>query len=86
TRTGDFDGDSLDEFIVTFLDLDDSVHVNLYDVDSTLHPTLIAHFSDEKVIAGYGFQFIRYFVETGDFNGDGKAEIILQAVKIPPTV
>lgn len=83
-RTGDFDGDSLDEFIIAYLDSDDSVHINFYDVDSTLKPTLISSICDEKLVAPYGFQFIRYFIETGDFNGDGIDDLALFAVEIPP--
>ncbi|MCG6960031.1 T9SS type A sorting domain-containing protein [bacterium BMS3Abin03] len=83
-RTLDIDGDSLDEFVVAYISSDDSVHLNLYDADSTLHPTLISSYSDEKLVAAYGFQFTRYFIETGDFNGDGKDEMALFAVQVPP--
>lgn len=86
-RTADIDGDSLDEFIVAYISNDDSVHLNLYDVDSTLHPTLMSSYSDERLVGSYGFQFIRYFIETGDFNGDGKDELALFATEIaPPSV
>ncbi len=82
-RTADIDGDSLDEFIIAYLDNEDSVHFNLYDVDSTLHPTLISTFCSEKVIAAKSFQYIRYFIETGDFNGDGTDELVLFATESP---
>ena len=49
-RTLDIDGDSLDEFIIAFLNEQDSIQFYLYDVDSDLNPTLILSFSDEKVI------------------------------------
>lgn len=82
-RTIDIDGDSLDEFIVAFLDGQDSVHFYLYDVDSTFHPTLISSFTDEKVIGSFSYQFVRYYVETGDFNGDGTDELALLWVEPP---
>ena len=51
-RTGDFDADSLDEFIVTYLDDSDSVIFCLYDVDSTLQATQIKRQSVVKVALG----------------------------------
>jgi hypothetical protein len=78
-RTGDFDGDSLDEFIVAYVKSNDSIYFNLYDVDSTdLTPTLITTFSDEKLNDNYQFEFNNYFIQIGDVNGDGKDEILLQ--------
>ena len=76
-RTGDFDADSLDEFVVAFVDNQDSVHFRYYDVDSDLQPTFISDFADTKLVSPYGFQFSRYFIETGDFDGDGKDELVL---------
>ena len=78
-RTGDFDADSLDEFVVTRVNQNNRIWLHIYDVDSTIQPSLIASFWDE-VIYDYvpGEWFVNYFIETGDFNGDGKDEILLQ--------
>jgi hypothetical protein len=76
-RTGDFDADSLDEFIVTYLDDTDSVKFCLYDVDSTLQATQITRSSVVKVGERQAVRFVRYYIQTADLNGDGKDEIIL---------
>lgn len=77
-RTLDIDGDSLDEFVVSYLDSQDSVHFNLYDVDENLNPILLSTFSDESVyVNSGGFSRVRYYIETGDFNNDGTDEIAL---------
>ncbi|MEJ2053664.1 MAG: T9SS type A sorting domain-containing protein, partial [Calditrichaceae bacterium] len=78
TRTGNFDNDEFDEFIIAYLDAEDSVHLDLYDVDQELQPTLISEFCENSVLAKpAGIQFIRYFIESGDLNGDGMDELIL---------
>lgn len=76
-RTGDFDADSLDEFIVTYLDDSDSVKFCLYDVDSTLQAVQIIKTSVVKVAAKEAVRFVRYYIQTADLNGDGTDEIIL---------
>lgn len=82
-KTLDIDGDSLDEYLVSFLDIQDSIHFYLYDVDSTFQSTLIATFSDEKVVSDFSYQFVRYSIETADFNGDGTEELALIYVDSP---
>ena len=78
TRTGNFDDDEFDEFIIAYLDAEDSVHFDLYDMDQELQPTLISEFCENTVLAKpAGIQFIRYFIESGDLNGDGMDELIL---------
>lgn len=77
-RTGDFDADSLDEFVVAYVDAEDSIHINLYDVDSSLNATLIAEICDENLAAPFSWENISYYLESGDLNGDGRDEIILQ--------
>lgn len=84
-RTGDLDDDSLDEFIVSYVTKDDSIHFNIYDVDSTLHPSLITSYSDVQISGNYNYTDTNpiinsYYIETGDLNGDGKDEITLQWV------
>jgi hypothetical protein len=83
-RTLDINGDSLDDFVVAYVTGDDSVHFNLYSVDSTLHPALLSSYCDEKIYAAIGGQSVNYFIETGDFNGDGTDELALFAVEVPP--
>ena len=83
-RTLNINGDSLDDFIVAYITNDDSVHFNLYSVDSTLHPALLSSYCDEKLNTAIGGQSVNYFIETGDFNGDGKDELALFAVEVPP--
>jgi hypothetical protein len=79
-RTGDFDADSLDEFVITYVKANDSLYLIVYDVDSSLAPTLITTFSDEVVEGNLNNEeFNNYFIETGDVNGDGKDEILLQS-------
>jgi len=75
-RMGDFDGDALDEFIVVYRDLSDSVIFCLYDVDSTLQATLVKRFSNTRVLGSSLPYFVKYFVETADLNNDGVDEII----------
>jgi len=75
-RTGDFDGDNLDEFVVAFRDVDDSVHLCLYDVDSTLQATLVTNYSNTKVSGSSVAYFVKYFVGAADLNNDGIDEIV----------
>lgn len=76
-RTGDFDADSLDEFLVAFRDLSDSVIFYMFDVDSTLQVSQSARYSNTKVAGSSVTHFVKYFIETADLNGDGTDEIIL---------
>jgi hypothetical protein len=76
-RTGDFDADSLDEFLVAFRDLSDSVIFYLYNVDSTLQVSQTARYCNTKVGGSSLSHFVKYFIETADLNGDGIDEIVL---------
>lgn len=75
-RTGNFDNDTNDEFIIAFRDVSDSVIYCLYDVDSTLQTTLVNRFSDTKVGGSSLAHFVKYFIESADLNADGIDEII----------
>jgi len=75
-RTGNFDTDSTDEFIIAYRDASDSVIFCLYDVDSTLQTTLVQRFSDTKVAGSALTHFVKYYIETADLNGDGLDELI----------
>ena len=75
-RTGNFDADNQDEFLVAFRDLSDSVIFYTYDVDSTLQATVSNRFSNVKVGGSSLTHFVKYFIETADLNADGIDEII----------
>ena len=76
-RTGNFDSDSTDEFIVAFRDASDSVIFYRYDVDSTLQTTLVKRFSNTKAGGSSLAHFVKYFIETADLDGDGIDELVL---------
>jgi hypothetical protein len=76
-RTGNFDSDSTDEFIVAYRDASDSVIFCMYDVDSTLQTTLVKRFSNTKVAGSSLTHFVKYYIETADLNGDGIDELVL---------
>ncbi len=75
-RTGNFDADNQDEFLVAFRDLSDSVIVFLYDVDSTLQANTIDRYSNTKVGGSSLTHFVKYFLEVADLNSDGVDELI----------
>lgn len=75
-RTGNFDSDSTDEFIVAYRDASDSVIFCIYDVDSTLQTTLVNRFSNVKVVGSGLTHFVKYYIETADLNDDGIDELI----------
>ncbi len=75
-RTGDFDGDDMDEFIVAFLDDDHLIHLELYDSEGTLVPELKASLTDEDLSANPSNQ-VRFAISTGDFDKDGDDELVL---------
>jgi hypothetical protein len=78
-RTGNFDNDDFDEFILSYLDSNDMVHLELFDVDSiTLEPIFITEISDVDLEYSFAWSNINYFLETGDLNGDGIDEVIVQ--------
>jgi len=75
-RTGNFDTDNTDEFILACRDASDSVIFYMYDVDSTLQATATDRFSNVKVAGSSLTHFVKYFIETADLNDDGVDEII----------
>src|SRR5690606_1969674 len=77
-RTVDVDGDDLDEFVVTYLDSQDSIHIELYDVDSLLQPMLIATHCDQRAFPDdTNYDRVRYAIATGDLDGDGDDELVV---------
>lgn len=79
-RTGDFLGNGLDQFVLAYQGADSTIHLEVYDVDDSLHIHLISSIHDEKLFP-LPITFARFSVTTGDLNGDGKDEIILDAVE-----
>lgn len=73
-RTLDVDGDQLDECVVAYLNTEDSLHVELYNVDSALQPTFMGGFCDFQAMTASD-QKVRIAIATGDFNGDGTEEL-----------
>ncbi len=84
-RTGNFDSDSTDEFIIVFRDLSDSVLFYVYDVDSTLQTTLSERFSNTMVLGSSLQHFVKNIIETADLNGDGIDEVISCSWENPTT-
>jgi hypothetical protein len=75
-RKGNFDNDEMDEFVIAFLDNAYQIHLEVYDSDGTLVPTLKASLTDEDLSANPAGQ-IRFSITTGDFNNDGIDEIAI---------
>ena len=79
-RTGDFLGNGLDQFVIAYQGADSTIHLQVYQVNDSLEPQLIASINDEKLLptpTGYA----RFSITTGDLNGDGKDEIILDGME-----
>ncbi len=74
-RTGDFLGNGLDQVVLAYEGLDSSIHLQVYSVDDSLDPHLIASINDVKWTGFYPIN--QFSVTTGDLNGNGKDEIIL---------
>lgn len=73
---GDLDGDGTDEAAVAWWEpLNDLVHVQVLDSDSSLELQLRASISDRASLRVQGRS--AYDLGVGDLNGDGKAELLL---------
>ena len=81
-RTGDFDGDGLDEFVVTVLNLSNHIRYFIFDVDTTngmLQPVLIHNYTSQHTVTDDQIKTekrVRYIIETADLNSDGIDEIV----------
>ncbi len=73
---GDFDGDSMEEFILVFLDENQKLTIQLFDSDGTLTPALAASANDED-FTGSQSNKTRFAVTTGDFDNNGDDEIAI---------
>jgi hypothetical protein len=78
-RTGDFLGNGRDQFVLAFQGVDSTIHLQVYDVDNSLVPHLIASINDEKLLPT-PVSLARFSITTGDLNGDSKDEIILDGI------
>ena len=79
-RTGDFLGNGRDQFVLAFQGADSTIHLQAYDVDNSLVPHLIASINDEKLLPS-PTDLARFSITTGDLNGDGKDEIVLDGIE-----
>ncbi|HKI44688.1 MAG TPA: T9SS type A sorting domain-containing protein [Balneolales bacterium] len=78
-RTGDFLGNGRDQFVVAYEGSDSKIHLMVYSVDDNLTPHLIASIADESLTSSQS-QYDRFSITTGDLNGNGKDEIILDGI------
>jgi len=79
-RTGDFLGNGHDQFVLAFHGADSTIHVQVYGVDDSLRIHLIASINDEKLLP-LPLLYARFSITTGDLNGDGKDEIIMDGIE-----
>ena len=79
-RTGDFLGIGKDQFVIAFQGADSTIHLQVYEVDNSLVPHLIASINNEKLLP-LPLDLARFSITTGDLNGDGKDEIVLEGIE-----
>jgi hypothetical protein len=79
-RTGDFLGIGKEQFALAFQGADSTIHLQVYDVDNSLTPHLIASINDEKLMPT-PTDLARFSITTGDLNSDGKDEIVLDGIE-----
>ena len=79
-RTGDFDADNQDEFIVAYHGADSTIHINVYDTEGTLNVQSSVYINDESLLP-IPTSFARFWISTGDLDGDEDDEIILAGFK-----
>jgi hypothetical protein len=77
--TGNFVGSDHDQFVLAFAKSDGKIHLRTYDTggNGNLTPANKADIGDENVTTSALQQFA---LATGDFNNDGKTEIVLAGV------
>lgn len=79
-RTGDFLGNGRDQFVLAYEGADSTIHLQVYSVDSSLVPHLVASIHDERLLPT-PTGLAQFSITTGDLNGNGKDEIILDGVE-----
>jgi hypothetical protein len=79
-RTGDLNGNGFDEIVLVYADMQDSLQIRVYEVNTDLQLVEIARHSEGRLLsldAGILSLYTRFIVETADLNGDGRDEIIV---------
>jgi len=81
-KTGNFDSDSLGEFVVAYLADDGKVEITAYDVTDSLTITELGTIRDQEIAVPEKInlcedQVYLFDIECADFNGDGIDEILL---------
>ena len=72
--SGNFDNDEQDEFILAYKDMNQKLHIELYDTQDGLTPTLIAQTDDETLTSGSAND---WGIDVYDLDGDQKDEVII---------
>jgi hypothetical protein len=83
-KSGDMNGNSLDEFALVYHGADSTIHIQVYDLDEALTPRLLASINDEQLLP-LPIELAKLSVAVGDVNGNGRDEIILASVAITGT-
>ncbi|MDX2431492.1 MAG: T9SS type A sorting domain-containing protein [Bacteroides sp.] len=75
-KTADFDDDPLDELVLAWHDADGTIHLELYDTDWINKPVLLHEINNISLPLNPS-EFADYSITTGDFDGDGKDELMM---------
>lgn len=75
-KTADFDEDALDELVLAWHDADGTIHLELYETDWINQPVLLHELNNISLPLSPS-AFADYSITTGDFDGDGKDEIMM---------
>lgn len=75
-QAADFDDDPLDELVLAWHDADGTIHLELYDTDWINQPVLLHEINNISLPLSPS-AFADYSITAGDFDGDGKDEIMM---------
>ena len=79
-KTGHFLGNGLDQFALAYEGADSLIHIQVYSVDNNLNPHLLASVKNDSY--DINPPWAKFSIATGDLNGDGIDEIILNGLDI----